>query len=283
MMYHLGLIGYPIKHSLSPWIHEQLLKKAMLQGDYRLFELSLEQSFAKQAEHIKQQNVHGFNVTVPFKETIIPYLDNLSSEAQAIGAVNTVVNQNGRWIGYNTDGIGYLRALESQHPHVFMNKTNPVLIIGAGGAARGIYYALLSEGFRRIDIANRTIEKAYAIAALNTYNARTDCITLEQAEKRLEQYALIIQTTSVGMKPNNKATPLYLNQIKPRTIVSDIVYQPLETLFLKEAVKRQALVHYGHTMLLYQAQAAFEIWTNQRVSIDNLDLKLQTRLEGNQC
>lgn len=281
MMYHLGLIGYPIKHSLSPWIHEQLLKEAMLPGDYRLFELSLERSFAEQLNHVKQQNLHGFNVTVPFKETIIPYLNGLSDEARAIGAVNTVVNQNERWIGYNTDGIGYLRALENQYPHVFMNKTCPILIIGAGGAARGIYYALLSNGFRHVDIANRTIEKAYAITELNTYNTRTDCITLEQAEKQLDKYTLIIQSTSVGMKPHNKVTPLHLNQIKPRTIVSDIVYQPIETLFLKEAEKKQALVHYGHAMLLYQAQAAFEIWTNQRVSIDNLDLKLQTRLEGN--
>src|SRR5690625_2467600 len=123
-MYQLGLIGYPIKHSLSPWIHEQFLKKANLSGRYTLFEIGPNESFAQVMEELKRKELDGFNVTVPYKQTIIPYLDEIDTEAESIGAVNTVLNDNGRWIGYNTDGKGYLRALENKFPKLLADKTN---------------------------------------------------------------------------------------------------------------------------------------------------------------
>src|SRR5699024_7369883 len=155
MHYQFGLLGYPAKHSLSPWIHEQFLQKAGLDGEYSIMEVAPE-SFAAQIKHLKGSELHGFNVTVPYKQKIISYLDKLDELAGKMGAVNTVVNQNGKWIGYNTDGIGYLRSLANRFSSLLEEKKQHILLIGAGGAARGIYYALTKAEFPSIDIANRT-------------------------------------------------------------------------------------------------------------------------------
>lgn len=279
MKYNLGLIGYPVEHSLSPWIHEQLLSNAGLIGEYTSIEIEPD-SFSTKILTLKDRNIDGFNVTVPYKEKIIPFLDEIDGEAQAMGAVNTVLNKHGKWIGFNTDGLGYLRSLQGKYPTLLANKKNPVLIIGAGGAARGIYYALVKAGFIKVDIANRTLEKACAVAGLKNDNTITACLSLDEAESALYKYAVIIQTTSIGMKPEENRAIMKLDQLMPGTIVSDIVYQPLQTQILKEAQEKGAHIHLGHMMLLYQAQYAFEIWTGQSVPIDNLDKKLQTILEG---
>src|SRR5699024_2337850 len=115
-MYQFGLIGYPIKHSLSPWIHEQFLQKASLDGSYSIIEINPDQNFEEQINHMRNRNMDGFNVTVPYKQKIIPYLDEIDEEANKMGAFNTVVNRDGKWIGYNTDGMGYLRSLEGRFP-----------------------------------------------------------------------------------------------------------------------------------------------------------------------
>ncbi|WP_368652147.1 shikimate dehydrogenase [Ornithinibacillus sp. 4-3] len=281
MTYQLGLIGYPIQHSLSPWIHGEFLDKANLQGNYKIMEIDINDSFAEKIEQIKNEGIMGFNVTVPYKQTIIPFLDELDDTAKQIGAVNTVVHQEGKWIGYNTDGIGYVRALEHAYPELFQNKSKKkVLILGAGGAARGIYHAVLTSGYMQIDIANRTKESAEKIALLNKNKAKTSILTLVEAEQRLANYDLIIQTTSVGMKPNTDQTIISLENVNPAAVVSDIVYQPIKTSFLQEAEQRGASIHFGHTMLLYQAQFAFEIWTKENVSTDQMDEELKKILEG---
>jgi len=279
-MYQLGLIGYPIKHSLSPWIHEQFLKKANLSGRYTLFEIGPNESFAQVMEELKRKELDGFNVTVPYKQTIIPYLDEIDTEAESIGAVNTVLNDNGRWIGYNTDGKGYLRALENKFPKLLADKTNKILILGAGGAARGIYYALTASDFEYVDIANRTIESASHIAKLKMGKTKTEILSLIEAENKVKEYDIFIQTSSVGMNPNHEDTIISVNDIKKTSIVSDIVYQPIDTAILRQARSVGAAVHFGHTMLIYQAQYAFEIWTGKRVSIGSMDKELQLILEG---
>lgn len=281
MTYQLGLIGYPIQHSLSPWIHGEFLDKANLQGNYKIMEIDINDSFTEKIEQIKNEGIMGFNVTVPYKQTIISFLDELDDTAKQIGAVNTVVHQEGKWIGYNTDGIGYVRALEHAYPELFQNKSKKkVLILGAGGAARGIYHAVLTSGYMQIDIANRTKESAEKIALLNKNKAKTSILTLVEAEQRLANYDLIIQTTSVGMKPNTDQTIISLENVNPAAVVSDIVYQPIKTSFLQEAEQRGASIHFGHTMLLYQAQFAFEIWTKENVSTDQMDEELKKILEG---
>jgi len=276
--YELGLIGYPIKHSLSPWIHKRFLEQTKLNGTYSIIEINPADSFQKAIEQLKgESKLNGFNVTVPYKEKIIPYLDEIDEQAKRIGAVNTVLNKNGKWIGYNTDGIGYMRALLHKYPELMNNKDIEVLLLGAGGAAKGILHALLHHGYENITIANRSLQRAEALALANE---SVKVLSLNEIEKAIGSYRLIIQTTSVGMKPNESAKIISLQSIDEQAIVSDIVYQPLMTAILKEAKQQGAKIHFGHSMLLYQAQYAFEIWTNERPEMDALDEELKKVLEG---
>src|SRR5690625_1661996 len=262
MNYQFGLIGFPIKHSLSPWIHEQFFKRTDSLGDYSIIEIDTKHSFAEKMNELKNRKLHGFNVTVPYKEKIIPFLDELDEQAAKIGAVNTVLCKNGKWIGYNTDGAGYVRSLVSKFPHLATEKDKKILLLGAGGAAKGIYYALQFDGYKDITIANRTIEKAKEMIGEESNHV----ITIQQAQTALMQFDIIIQTTSVGMKPNIENSIIEISNVKENAIVSDIVYQPLKTKLLTEAEVVGADIHFGHTMLLYQAQFAFEIWTGKRPS-----------------
>lgn len=280
-MYQFRLIGYPIKHSLSPWIHQQFLERADLKGAYTIYEIPLDASLSEHLSQLKAAKISGFNVTVPYKEKVMPYLDKLDPDAERIGAVNTVVNHNGQWIGYNTDGSGYVRSLESEFPNLKDDcQRSRVLILGAGGAARGIYDALVQKGYRTVDIANRTPESADAIAQLNQTGTNTTIKTLSDATETIDSYDVIIQTTSVGMRPDIDQMIIPLNKVKQDTIVSDIVYQPIETKFLKEAREHGAQILHGHTMLLFQAQYAFELWTGQDVSTVGMADALKNILEG---
>lgn len=279
-MYHFGLIGHPIKHSLSPWIHEHFLKLANETGSYSLIDINPDKPFEMEIKKLKKLNLDGFNVTVPYKQKIIPFLDELDLEAEKIGAVNTVVHSDGRWIGYNTDGKGYVRSLESAFPNLFTDKNKRCLVVGAGGAARGIYYALSSRGFKQLDIANRTQKSGNEIAALGASSTKTIVMSIEEAQNNLRNYDIIIQTTSVGMRHEINQSILSLNSIKKSSIVSDIIYQPIETNFLKQAKSLGASVHFGHTMLLYQAQYAFEIWTDKLIPIKSLENDLLQILKG---
>lgn len=279
-MYKLGLIGYPIQHSLSPWIHERLLQKAELQGEYRLFEITPEDDFKEKVLELKEKQLDGFNVTVPYKEKIIPYLNDMDDIAKEMQAVNTVVNENGRWVGYNTDGIGYVRSLENAYPDLFEHLNRKIMILGAGGAARGIYYTLTKFGFAQIDIANRTQEKAEDIAKLGKDNTKTKIFTIEEASRHLDEYDLIIQTTSIGMKSVDLKPIVQLNRLNPETIMSDIVYQPLKTQILQDAERLGARILLGHTMLLYQAQYAFEIWTGMCPDVKEMEHELLAVMEG---
>ncbi len=277
MSFSFGLIGYPIQHSLSPWIHEQFLKRTNVTGTYDIYEIHPEADFAAEMDNLKQQQLDGFNITAPYKEKIIPYLDEMDAYAEKIGAVNTVLCKDGQWIGYNTDGIGYVRALESKYPYITATKDKSILILGAGGATKGIYQALIENDYDNITIANRTIEKAQT---LTQHHATSKAITREEAENNSIEYDIIINTSSVGMKPNIHEVIISLKQLKKDVIVSDIVYQPLMTQLLHDAKELGANIHFGHTMLLYQAQYAYEIWTDLHPNMDQLDDALQQVLEG---
>jgi len=277
-MYRLGLIGYPIQHSLSPWIHNHFLKRAQLQGTYELIEINPQDSFEHAIQQLKKRHLDGFNITVPYKQHIMPYLDGVDPAAKRVGAVNTVLFKDDKWIGYNTDGWGYVRSLKSKFPDLFAHNDHNILVLGAGGAARGIYDAIANEGFNRVDIANRTITSAEDIAQLKPDHTKTNTMTLKDAEQTIENYDAVIQTTSVGMSPNINDIIISLNNLQTKTIMSDIVYQHIETRFLKEAQTIGAPIHYGHTMLLYQAQYAFEIWTGKRVPIEQLEQALREQL-----
>ncbi|UFT97845.1 shikimate dehydrogenase [Radiobacillus kanasensis] len=274
----LGLIGYPAKHSLSPWLHSAFMDQVGIDGTYTIYETSPE-ALPSQLSKLKENGVDGFNVTVPYKQTIMEYLDEVEHAAKNIGAVNTVACRDGKWIGYNTDGIGYKQSLKDSFPSLFTGQKN-VLILGAGGAARGIYYALSQGEFPKVDIANRTKEKAKEFLSLKEKQIETNILDYAEAERTLSQYDLIVQTTSVGMKPNYDQQVIDLTRLSKVSIVSDIVYQPIQTKILEAAQNRGAQIHHGHAMLLYQAQAAFEIWTGKQVQVDSILLDLEKRLRG---
>ncbi|RLL48016.1 shikimate dehydrogenase [Oceanobacillus piezotolerans] len=280
MGYRFALIGYPIKHSLSPWIHEEFLRKANLQGSYQINEIPLEGNFKEEILKLKEQQVDGFNVTVPYKQKIIPFLDKIDESVEKVGAVNTVAYEKGKWVGYNTDGMGYVRSLESKFSDSLLNKEQRILLLGAGGAARGIFHGLIDNGFRYIDFANRTMDKALSIRNSTAKPIHSNIMTLEEVEKHIHSYDMIIQTTSVGMNPNSEQSIINLENIRAGSIISDIVYQPIKTKFLKLGENYGGRIHFGHTMLLYQAQLAFEIWTGKKVKADTMDEKLQQILEG---
>ncbi|UOQ86086.1 shikimate dehydrogenase [Gracilibacillus salinarum] len=279
MRYKLGLIGHPIGHSLSPWIHKHFLDLAGLDGEYKLYEGD-HQQLPNVLKYLKQEGIDGFNVTVPYKQMIVDFLDEIDEDARILGAVNTVVLQNGKWKGYSTDGAGYIRSLTDPFPNL-LNKNTSVLLLGAGGAARGIYRALIQEEIGRVDIANRSVVKAeQLIASMRFPGVDTQVLTFQEAEEYLGHYDLIIQTTSVGMKPHVDQQVLSLENLSADTVVSDIVYQPIMTQLLQDASDRGASIHHGHAMLLYQGQLAFEKWTGQSLEIHHLVDELEKKLRG---
>ncbi len=265
-MYKMALIGNPIKQSASPNIHHSFLKNLNLQGSYELFEIT-ESDIEETIQFLVENNFIGFNVTIPFKETVMSHLDKVDESAKRLQAVNTVkISKAGQLIGYNTDGIGYVQSLQETYPTFFnaVHQKN-VLIIGAGGAAKGIYYTLQAYPFNRVDVTNRTIEHAVNMV----YSIRnSEAIQLNEVSNYLNRYDLIIQTTSVGMTPHDETQIISLKGIKKGTIVSDIIYKPKWTAFLKEAKANGAQLLFGESMLFYQAREAFHIWTNLKPSID---------------
>ncbi|KGX93553.1 shikimate dehydrogenase [Pontibacillus halophilus JSM 076056 = DSM 19796] len=266
--YLFGVIGYPAKHSKSPWIHTNFLEEAQLEGLYRAIEVKPD-DLSEAIKGFKALEMDGFNVTVPFKEAILPYLDEIDSYAAKIGAVNTVALENGKWKGYNTDGKGFVRSLREAYPS-FDFPAGKALVIGAGGAAKGIYHALLEEEMVQVDVTNRTTEKAMKIIGNHAHEGQTHVLSLQEAEEKISDYDVIVQTTSVGMVPNTKDQVLSLAGVSSHAIVCDIVYKPFHTSFLLEAEQRGANVLHGHGMLLYQAALAFEIWTGKRVEATQL-------------
>ncbi|MGP4041785.1 shikimate dehydrogenase [Gracilibacillus sp. D59] len=278
MTYKLGLIGHPIGHSLSPWIHQQFLDLAELNGEYKLYEGDRE-ALPSVLKHLKETGIDGFNVTVPYKQVIVDYLDEIDNDAEILSAVNTVINRDGKWKGYSTDGEGYVRSLKEPYPTLLNSKTS-VLLLGAGGAARGIYRALNGQGVDTVDIANRSQDKAEDLLSLRLDEVKSSVLSYQQAEEQLAKYDLIVQTTSVGMKPNIKDQVIQLDNISKDAVVSDIVYQPIMTQLLQDASGRGANIHHGHAMLLYQGQLAFEKWTGKNLDVAHLVNKLENKLRG---
>lgn len=272
-----GVIGDPIAHSMSPDMHNDSFQHLGIEATYLPFAVRSE-NLQDAVKGMKAIGVKGFNVTIPHKTAIMPFLDKIDPLAADIGAVNTVKLEDGFYVGYNTDGLGFVKGL-SEQLHASL-KEQKVLVIGAGGAARAIYYSLLQEGASHVDVTNRTLPKAAELIAEKTGNAHSLIYTLAEAEARLSEYTLIINTTSIGMQPNIDEAPISLENIRPQSLVSDIIYNPLQTKLLQEAAKKNALTQNGIPMFVYQGALAFQLWTGKQPDIDRMRKIVLTKLGG---
>ncbi|MBD8069226.1 shikimate dehydrogenase [Bacillus sp. PS06] len=272
-----GVIGDPIAHSMSPDMHNDLFQFYNLHARYHAFHVKQEH-LRDAIKGFKAIGLSGFNVTIPHKVAILEMLDEVEEVAANIGAVNTVVNENGKLVGYNTDGQGYITSLMTKIKKEL--KECQVLIIGAGGAARGIYISLAAAGVKTIDIVNRTAENADKIIASCRYKTSSSYYEISGNEYDLTKYDIIINTTSIGMHPNIDQTPIPIEQDLSGTVVSDIIYNPLETSFLKDAQRNGAIIDNGIGMFVYQGALAFEKWTGIFPDPARMERVVRTRLGG---
>ena len=221
-------------------------------------------------EGLRAQETLGCNVTVPHKEAVIPLLNHVDGWAAKAGAVNTIVNVDGRLEGYNTDGKGFLRALREQGHR--SSRGTKVLVLGAGGAAKGVCMALAGEGARSIVIANRTLQRAQALARLvEDQCSRVNAIPLERGAIREESLHcdLVVNCTTLGMRhgPGEETSPVDVRDISSTSLVYDLVYNPPITPLLREAAQAGAATLGGLPMLVYQGAFSFELWTGKEAPV----------------
>lgn len=257
-----GVIGDPIQQSKSPLMMNAAFAAIGYDGIYEKYHVKPEE-LADAMARFRKEGFRGLNVTIPHKVEVMQYLDEIDEDARNIGAVNTVVNEDGRLIGYNTDGIGYVRSLLEESGFDPMGKR--ILFLGAGGAARGVIYAMLKQQPTYVAIANRTLARAEELA--ESLSAFGNIQAIAEGTIAIGQWDLIVNTTSVGMYPNMNESPLDPTVIRPNMVVSDLIYNPRETLILKQANERGAKTHNGLGMFIYQGAYGFEYWTGHAAPV----------------
>lgn len=271
----VGLIGEPVEHSFSPPMHNAAFKKLGMDYVYVPFNVSPD-NLKSAIEGADSLNIQGLNVTIPHKINVMKYLKELDPIAELIGAVNTIDFKNLK--GYNTDGIGCIRAIEEITPV----KYKKVVVAGAGGASRAIVFYLAKYGAEEISILNRNVNKADKLAndlLSSNLISNVSADDISNIASSIKDADILIDTTPVGMHPNCDVEPIVkAEDIHEDLVVNDIVYNPNETVLLKEAIKANAKVVYGIKMLLYQGAESFKIWTGQNASIDVMEAKLKETL-----
>ncbi len=262
-MIKAGVIGWPIGHTLSPRLHGYWLDQFNIEGSY--LALPVQPDYLQNAlQEFKLAGYKGLNVTVPHKETVLDFLDDITAAARTLGAVNTIVIENGLFKGSNTDGFGFIENLKSGQP-AFSVSGKSAVVLGAGGAARAVVAALIDQGAGEILLLNRTVERAEQLALdlggpvrVLDWNQRADC---------LARAALLVNTTTLGMTAR-PALDLALDDLPADTLVTDIVYTPLRTTLLNAAAARGNPVVDGIGMLLHQARPGFAAWFGVEPRVD---------------
>ncbi len=251
-----GIIGHPVKHSLSPLIQNLAFKQLGINAVYLAFDIT---DLSSALAGVRALGIKGLSVTIPHKTDIIPLLDEIEGMAKAIGAVNTVINKEGRLLGTNTDWLGAILAIKEKGEIAGKD----YLILGAGGAARAVAFGLKKEG-AEIVIANRTYEKGKALAE----EIGAKVIPWERIRK-VKTYGLV-NTTPVGMWPETEKSPLPDEVLGNFSLVMDTVYRPLETKLLRQAQKAGCICVDGLKMLIYQGAAQFRLWTGQEPPVEEM-------------
>lgn len=269
-----ALLGSPVAHSISPMMHNESFRYHNLDYVYLCFDVN-EEGLAIAVDGLKKIRIRGFNLTMPNKNKMIEFVDHLSPAGELIGAINTVVNDDGILTGHNTDGVGFMRSLEDAG-HNVIGKT--ITVLGAGGAATAICAQAALDGVKCIHIFARTTSRFWNRTAefVKKINEMTNCQAIlhdnddkEALRQALEESALLVNASSVGMAPNTDASliedPSYFHQ---GLIVYDAIYNPRETKLLRLAREAGCETCNGLYMLLYQGAEAFRIWTGKEMPVD---------------
>ncbi|MER0123021.1 shikimate dehydrogenase [Streptococcus sp. ZJ93] len=278
-----AVVATPIRHSISPFIHNQAFQQTGVNGVYVAWDIP-ESDLAVTIDNIKRYNMFGINVSMPYKQAVLPYMDKLTDSARLIGAVNTVIHRDGKLIGHNTDGVGFFRSLASLTAFHVEQKT--LTILGAGGAGLAIIAQAALNGAKQINIFKRsssldqTQKKAAELMALT--GVQIAVLPIEETEllqEKILQSNLLINATNVGMDGSTIIIPQ--DCILPASIiVADIIYQPFETPLLAFARSKGIRTINGLGMLLFQAAEAFEAWTGETMPTDTIWKALEETFHG---
>lgn len=257
-----AVIGDPISHTASPKMHNAAYLELGIDACYVAFKVDSD-NVQKALDGIRTLGIGGINVTVPHKEAALPFLDEIDPLANAIGAVNTIINHDGKLKGYNTDGLGFILSLQEDKQYHVAGKT--IAILGCGGSAKAIAYTLLLAKPAKLLLLNRTLSKAQTLAAQLPPVTTIESHPLDQTDI-LKNCDLIINTTSVGLAPNLDDSPISdFSWAHEGQLVVDIIYNPPQTAFLRQAKAKGADTHNGAGMLAGQGMLAFEKFTGQSI------------------
>lgn len=274
---HIYILIAPDKGTFSPAMHNAAFAALGLDFHYDVLPTPVD-ALELSLNHLRHADVAGANVTIPHKEAVLPYLDSLSAEAKAIGAVNTIVNRAGKLHGYNTDAQGFMRGLAALYPPSQLKmklKTSKVLLLGAGGAARAILYALKEAETGHISIFNRTAGKAEALIK----DLQLSKASVVDSTAVAKGHDVIINTTPIGSSDSQPQQSLIASEDLPsQGIVCDIIYRPAETLLLQKAKRKGLATQNGLPMLLQQGALAFEMWTGQEAPLEIMQRSLEQAL-----
>jgi len=252
-----AVIGFPVKHSKSPLIHQYWMQKLCIDGSYDAIDIAPE-NLEKEIKTLITQGYRGFNITVPHKVAMMDLCDEVDAQARTIGAINTVSIKNGKLCGTNTDAFGFIENLYKNAPN-FDFAAGPALVLGAGGAARAILYGLIEAGTPEIHLINRTRSKAESLKIAAPSKIKIIDWNERDTPKTLNDINILVNTTSLGMA-GNLPLEMDIEDLPKSALVTDIVYAPLITRLLQQARMRENPYVTGIGMLLHQARPAFKLW-----------------------
>ncbi len=266
-----GIIGNPISHSLSPTLHNHWFKKYKINADYKLLEIKDEnEDLKKIIKMVKNKELEGINVTLPYKQRIIPFIDRLVNDALSTGSVNTIfLDEEGSLVGENTDVYGIQAAYLKE---VLDAENKSALVIGAGGVSPSVIFALKKSKIKNISIVNRTHEKSIFLKKKFDY---LNVLKWDNLEKELNNFDIIVNATSLGLK-NGQNFEFTFNNVKENLIYIDTIYNPLETKTLKYLKDNNTKTFNGLEMFVYQGQKSFYLWNKKNPEIDNDLINLLT-------